>query len=494
MKKILAVVVSIVWLLFIVGVPYMVLTGNAAQFLPASFQEQLTQLGVQGLLDGLGASTTPVSVAGNEPIVVMQTATPVSETEPEATPVPPPSPTPEPESTATPLPEPTTQPAQAEPAVSFPVAVRGQADLRTGPGMNFDSVGLVAAGATILISGQDETGGWFQLENGNWIVGEVLASKPPVPIVLFGQENATPQAADPQTPVAEVVATAAATPVVVRVNSDANLRSGPGSTFARVDGVAFNSDVAVVGKFVDDNWYFLTSGSWIFGAMFDVAPDVPLVNADGRPVGSAAPAATIPAAATPAPTTGITSTTPLSPPTASILANLRAAPNITAALVGSAKAGQVLDIVGKNAAGDWLKLASGSWIFAELVDNIPTNLPVVAEDEITSATATPTAATDSSSVAVTAELSVDPAKAIQALVAGITTQTTTISTTTTVVAANLRSGPGTTFALQGSLPAGAVLTIIGRNEAGDWLKLDRNVWVFAELVANIPENLPILTE
>jgi len=483
MKKILAVVVSIVWLLFIVGVPYAVLTGKVAQFLPASIQEQLTQLGVEDLLTGLGVTATPSPITGNEPIVVMQTATPVPEAEPEATPLSPPSPTPAPEPSATPLPEPTTQPAPELPLVSFPVAVRGQADLRTGPGMDFDSVGLVAAGATVLIAAQDATGGWFQLENGNWIVGEVLTTKPPVPIVLFGQEDGTPEAADPQTPVADVVATVAATPVVARVNGDANLRSGPGSTFERVDGVAFNSDVNVVGKFVDDDWYFLTSGSWIFGAMFDVAPDVPLVNADGSPVVAGAPAVTVPAAATAAPTTGITSTTTVSP-TTNILANLRAAPSTTAALVGSLEAGQVLDIVGQNAAGDWLQLASGSWIFAELVDNIPTNLPVVAED-VTAAAPTPEATTTSDAL-------ISRIAALKASAGGITA-TTSLSATTSVEA-NLRSGPGTTFELRGSILAGTALALIGRNEAGDWLKLDSNVWIFAELVANIPENLPILTE
>lgn len=482
MKKILAVVVSIVWLLFIVGVPYMVLTGNVAQFLPASIQEQLAQLGMEDLLEGMGAAAaTPVSVAGNEPVVLMQTATPASEAEAEATPLSPPSPTPEPEPTVAPLPEPTVPPVQEAPSVSFPVAVRGQADLRTGPGMNFDSVGLVAAGATVLISAQDQTGGWFQLENGNWIVGEVLATKPPVPIVLFGQEAETPEATDPETPVAEVTPTAAATPVVVRVNGDANLRSGPGSTFDRVDGVAFDSEVTVVGKFSDDNWYFLTSGSWIFGAMFDVAPDVPLVNADGLPVGTETPAT--PAAATPAPTTEVTSTATLSP-TTNILANLRAAPSTTAELVGSLEAGQTVEIVGQNAAGDWLKLASGSWIFAELVDNIPTDLPVVPDDAVT-ASETPEANRASDTLA-------SRIAALRASADAITA--TTSLSTTTLVEANLRSGPGTTFELNGSILAGTVVTVIGRNEAGDWLKLDSNVWIFAELVANIPENLPILTE
>ena len=60
--------------------------------------------------------------------------------------------------------------------------------------------------------------------------------------------------------------------------------------------------------------------------------------------------------------------------------------------------------------------------------------------------------------------------------------------------ANLRSGPGTTFDLTGSITAGTALTIIGRNEAGDWLKLENGAWIFGELVANAPTDLPVAAQ
>lgn len=50
---------------------------------------------------------------------------------------------------------------------------------------------------------------------------------------------------------------------------------------------------------------------------------------------------------------------------------------------------------------------------------------------------------------------------------------------------NLRDGPGTTFAIQGSLTPGETITIIGRNESGDWLLISRDTglaWVSALLV------------
>ncbi len=39
----------------------------------------------------------------------------------------------------------------------------------------------------------------------------------------------------------------------------------------------------------------------------------------------------------------------------------------------------------------------------------------------------------------------------------------------TLTGLNLRGGPGTNYAVVGGLPAGAEITLVGRNEAGDWL-------------------------
>lgn len=492
MKKILAVLVSVFWLALIVGIPALVLSGNAGRFIPAQIQDQLTQLVGQDLLAQFnigGNEPTPVS---GEPIVLAETVTPAPTAEPTATPTEPPAPTPTTEAppTATPQPELTNTPVASlpeAPAITIPVAVRGQAELRTGPGLNFDAVGLVDAGATILVSAQDETGEWFLIDNGNWIPGEALASKPAVPIVLL-DAAVTPEATPTDPPLIEATATPA-TPVVVKVNADSNLRSGPGGTFDRVGGATLGSEVTVVGKLATDNWYLLESGAWIFGELLESAPDVPQVNADGTPVGGiAAPLIT---ASTPiTPSTVITpSTASAATPTANTIANLRAAPTITATVTGSTQPGQALSIVGKNAAGDWLKLENGSWIFAELVDNAPANLPVVAEDAAAVSGNAANPAVPAATTPITETVAATPAVGNSA----------TITPTTSVVStaafdAFLRAGPGKTFDIVGSITVGTALKIVGRNEAGDWLKLDSNVWIFGELVANPPADLPVVTQ
>jgi endonuclease/exonuclease/phosphatase family metal-dependent hydrolase len=61
-------------------------------------------------------------------------------------------------------------------------------------------------------------------------------------------------------------------------------------------------------------------------------------------------------------------------------ANLRKGPGTNFPVVGGAARGQVLTVAGRNAAGDWLRLADGSWIATFLVDGAPAGLAVVGTD------------------------------------------------------------------------------------------------------------------
>lgn len=53
--------------------------------------------------------------------------------------------------------------------------------------------------------------------------------------------------------------------------------------------------------------------------------------------------------------------------------------------------------------------------------------------------------------------------------------------------ANLRSGPGTTFSLVGSVDADQALTIVARNTDGSWYQLEGGQWIAAFLVTEGPE-------
>jgi uncharacterized protein YraI len=58
-------------------------------------------------------------------------------------------------------------------------------------------------------------------------------------------------------------------------------------------------------------------------------------------------------------------------------ANLRQGPSTEFPIVGGAVEGQEILLVGRNADGSWYQLQSGAWIFAQLVENAPPDLPVV---------------------------------------------------------------------------------------------------------------------
>lgn len=48
--------------------------------------------------------------------------------------------------------------------------------------------------------------------------------------------------------------------------------------------------------------------------------------------------------------------------------------------------------------------------------------------------------------------------------------------------ANLRAGPGTTYAIAGTVTAGQAVTVIGKSAAGDWYELKDGQWIAAFLV------------
>ncbi|MEZ4634434.1 MAG: SH3 domain-containing protein [Caldilineaceae bacterium] len=73
------------------------------------------------------------------------------------------------------------------------------------------------------------------------------------------------------------------------------------------------------------------------------------------------------------------------------------------------------------------------------------------------------------------------------------------SATVIVEGANVRGGPGTDFDIVGALVQGAQTAVLGRNEAGDWLRIQTPQgagWIFATLVeVSVPvTELPVSTE
>ena len=100
--------------------------------------------------------------------------------------------------TATPTPRPlsapatraaatsTTSTASTRPA-STPTGPRANtaANLRAGPGTNYDKIGSAASGQALDIVARNSTGDWYQLRGGGWIFGELVTGAPVVPVAAI---------------------------------------------------------------------------------------------------------------------------------------------------------------------------------------------------------------------------------------------------------------------------------------------------------------------
>ena len=91
------------------------------------------------------------------------------------------------------------------------------------------------------------------------------------------------------------------------------------------------------------------------------------------PTPTASPTATDTSTPTPRPTPTFT---PTPGPAVNVQANLRAGPGIQYDIVGGRNEGDDVHPIAQTHDGLWLELSGGQWIYASLVDNPPTNLPI----------------------------------------------------------------------------------------------------------------------
>ena len=146
--------------------------------------------------------------------------------------------------------------------------------------------------------------------------------------------------------------------------------------------------------------------------------------------------------------------------------NLRSGPGTTNGVIGAGRPGQAVTIIERTDAGDWYQLSTGEWIAAFLVEvqttPVTTTAPIV-------------------------EAPVAPAEAPAAPVAPVVS----IGTGSANTSANLRGGPGTNFPVVGGTQTGQALTIVAKNDAGDWYQLDTGQWIAAFLVANLTGDIAV---
>lgn len=174
--------------------------------------------------------------------------------------------------------------------------------------------------------------------------------------------RATPRPRATAVPVQPATLTATATsnptpgpgPVVQQgtVIDVANLRAEPSTNALVVGGAQPGQVLDLVAVDASGEWYQLVAGSWI--AAFLIEEDLDLPPASGAALAREAAQVTTTARA-----------------------NLRLGPGLSYDTAGIVEVGQTLGIVGQDRTGDWYLLPDGTWIFAQLVDGAPGQLPVV---------------------------------------------------------------------------------------------------------------------
>ena len=553
-KRIAAVLVSIVWLSLILGLLAGFFVPDLHAQLPTPVKELTDPIALRerwesftdSLMSGIGfqppaepdATETPTP---DSALFIQPTATPVPETPTTA------PPTAEP---ATPTTAPAVSsgdgdtPPAAETSVSVSVSEDGQADLRSAPSEDADVIGLVAAGGRVNLSGRDAAGSWYRLDDGPWIHADDLVD-PPLDQIPIVTAETQPTAEEPEEPAADTSDTGPQlqpAAVAALVNADSNLRAGPGVEYDRVGGINFGEEAAIVGISEDGEWYLLESGAWIFAALVTEAVDVPVVSEDAmaeqttatdpEPVedeqtGTEEELTTTDTEQAEAERTdaeqtetdqpeaelteseeteaeqtetddGLTQPVVIAP----LGANLRAGPGVEFERVDGVEQDQILTIVAQDETGEWLKLEDASWIFADLVDNFPADLPVesaeVVETEIDDAEDGEEVSDETTAPPEEAELEETDGEDAQLTDStddgqdeGTDEEDSQEESNQVVIAtintdANLRNGPGLEATIVDSVPAGAQVTIIDSSDDEQWLQLENGFWIFAALVDILP--------
>jgi uncharacterized protein YraI len=231
-----------------------------------------------------GLLVSLLAACSTAPTVRPSTAVPIYSPSPVASP------------TLTPSPRPPTATPTATP-VLFEGTLTTKVNLRSGPGIEYDSLAVLDSGATVQVIQQDASGSWYMLSYPSgpggiaWVASRYVA-------VL----NAT-----------SVPFAATATPagLLGTVLQRLNVRSGPGTSFETLGTIEPNATVTLTGKDGTASWFQINypdgpSGrAWVTAQYIqtDISDQLPVLDNYGTPVSSGGSDAT-PVAMTPTPTIG----------------------------------------------------------------------------------------------------------------------------------------------------------------------------------------------
>ncbi len=345
-------------------------------------------------------------------------------------------------------------PPPAPPAGAVTARANTYLRIRQTPSTASAILGTIPTNVTVPVLGRNATSDWVFIQYGAtqgwsaaWLmtINGNLASVPVVTTSGSGGSSPSPTPVPPTTP-----GTGALTAMPIYT---INFRSGPGTTYSIIGSVPGGAVVTVTGRSADAQWaqvtYNGTSG-WLAAWLLTVNG-----NLSGAPVvtPASAPSPT-PVPSTPSTPSGLTAS-----PFSTI--NFRAGPGTNYGIIGSVPGGTVVPVIGRTSDAQWAQVTyngATGWLAAWLlaINGNLNSAPVVGTTPAAQPTPVPSTPPPTGGVTATPNSNI-----------------------------NFRSGPGTNFSIIGSVPGGAMVTVIARNGDNSWIKVNYNGtigWLAAWLV------------
>ncbi len=229
--------------------------------------------------------------------------------------------------------------APASTTAAYRVSSSSGLNVRSGPGSGFAVTSGLADGAVVQASSVVNNG-YRQLSTGGWVSSEYLVSTTAIAPATTSNSGI----GGTSTP----VATAA-----YRVSSVSglNVRSGPGSGFAVIGGLA-DGAVVQASSVVNNGYRQLSTGGWVASEyLVSAVAGVPATSATSAGGGGGAPGSVVRVN---------TNSDPL---------NVRSGPGSGYEVVGTLNDGTRLQTTGRTIA-EWVELSNGRWVSSSWVERL----------------------------------------------------------------------------------------------------------------------------
>lgn len=247
----------------------------------------------------------------------------------------------------------------------------------------------------------------------------------------------------------------------LRAITQATIRTGPGLTYDAISQIAPGAVVPVIGTDTGRQWWAVQNPNSPGGIGWIAAGEVIVENAANVPIESGIPGASIP-----------TDLLPIVQAVTNV--NVRSGPDLRYQKIGALEANQTAEIVGKSEDGFW---------YAIRLPEAKEAMGWVARDYVVTRNADDVGVVTMAPTGLDGNATISPGKPFISAVWDV----------------NIRAGPGTDYAIIGTLKQGASAEIVGRSEDGLWWAIqflgsqNERGWVTAEFVRSVNgESAPIL--